>query len=182
MTSTDAHQETLPGMPAGLDPVQTWVADPGLTALGQAASLMLALLTKAKCASLDEFEHRYAALCNPHHDQDLDPMQRALAGVVLTTDQDQLLREFDGPLRFIRASKPTVSLAVCPTCYNIRRTRFTNADGTLGPEVVVPHGWSAARLAPTRCKVTAGCTGVPVKSPAALLRDTYLRKLEESSA
>lgn len=114
-----------------------FLPDESLPPLGQAVSLALSIMRTAKVTRWDQL-----AQVVPYE-------------VALYPGQLELLRQFAAELLFIRSSGDdetvegkvlTVSMAICPDC----------------------GLWQLLdKQPPKRCQLTIGCTGAPVKVPAA---------------
>lgn len=97
--------------------------------LVRAASLALAIARHCKATSWAEFADRVAA--------EDEATLTLLAGIEVDQADAALVREHDHILRLLHV-KPTVSVAVCPVC----------------------EAWVlVAGTPPTKCRVTARCTG-----------------------
>jgi predicted Zn-ribbon and HTH transcriptional regulator len=105
--------------------------------LAQAVSLGIAVLKKAKKNTWDELAEAMAT--------DDPVLVKAFKALDLTSEQLALISEYQKVLGLVRIAPPVIP-AVCPACGYFVLTNDT---------------------APSKCQVTASCTGKPAKVAAA---------------
>lgn len=122
-----------------------------LPPMAAAATLCVGVLKWTRVNSLEEFQTLAADSASAN-----ETFWKQLALLDLDQSQQDLLRSYDPVLKLIRI-KPAVTVAVCPACC----TR--EVHGTDGS--VAFHGWQViVGQAPSKCRVTTGCDGKPVKA------------------
>lgn len=121
--------------------------------MAAAAGLCIAVLRWVRVDTLAEFQEKARDSGVPGN----ETMWKQLALLDLTPEQWGLLDAYDPVLKLVRV-KPLTSLAVCPVCCQ------REVVGTNDTKVAF-HGWQLVMgQAPTRCRVTSGCDGKPVKA------------------
>lgn len=114
-----------------------FVTAPTAPRLARAVSVALAVLRHTKARTWAELAARI--------DSGNEDVLRLLAGIELDDDQQALLDQHTPVLGLVSAI-PLTTVAVCPQC----------------------SGWVlASAKSPTRCTITTGCAGKPVKASVA---------------
>lgn len=121
--------------------------------LAAAASLTVAILKHLGVDSVDTLYNKSLGEATQSTSHRFDRVfWRKYALLSVTEEQSALISKYLPVLRFLR-TKPIIHIAVCPVC-------FRSADGG------VPHGWQPVTgQPPSKCKVTLGCPGKPLKAP-----------------
>lgn len=161
--------------------------------LARAVGLALGIMKHLRCASWAEIDQRCTESIE-REANDLEWFRKALAGIVLSEEQEALLDRYEAFLPFLRLT-PTVTIAICPSCFHVVDAPVTepvtaehataeapeqqgvapapvapDGDDETLPRAISPaqaHGWSVvAGTVPTKCRLTPGCTAKPVKVAA----------------
>lgn len=154
MTTTEAPEDAV--KPDGIKPVRFTETDGPVMA--QAVGLALGLMNYLRLSTWDEVTQ--AAVLYDNVDE-YGEQRRRLAALVLSEHQHAILDRHANIFSWLRLN-PVVSIAYCPECF----TPTYRQDGEAGRpgDFVGAHGWVlASRAAPTKCRLTPGCPGKPVK-------------------